>query len=324
MKFNWKNFWIINICLCALIVIGAEIAAYISYNAKYMPLVIQHSKGYDNPKEFIRANKPHHQFPRKFSYKNVKDNYGFSDDVFLSKNSKKRPIITIGCSYTYGAMLNQEQTFAYKLHELTGRTSYNRGVCSTGTQFVYWQLIDKNFKKEIPDAEYVIYTFIYDHIRRNVRDLVMEYGPDIELNYEIKNGELVEKPRPFWFMYWSFLVKTYLQYSSNNRFISELSNENPLLLKTVEKSVEQTHKLYPDSKFVFLEFPEPGYCGNHSYSLDANTVKKIKDMGIIYVNAKELVGHDFCAKKYWAQDEYHPSEEAWNEVVPKLAEKLHL
>lgn len=44
----------------------------------------------------------------------------------------------------------------------------------------------------------------------------------------------------------------------------------------------------------------------------------------IYVNAKELVGHDFCAKKYWVSDEYHPSEEAWNEVVPKLAQRLNL
>lgn len=322
MKFNWKKFLLINFSLCIIILIAAEIIAYCSYNAKYMPLVVLHSKIQSNPEEFIKKNKPHYQMPRQFNYEAAKKT--IFHHSFISKNSKKRPIITIGCSFAYGALLEDKQTFAYKLHELTGRTTYNKGVCATGPQMVYRQLSDENFMNEVPDAEYVIYIFIQDHLFRQIRDLVMPYGPDIELGYAVKNGELIPKPRPFWFMYGSFLVKTYLEYANEKAYRSEMSNDIPLFLKIMEKSVYQMHKNYPNSKFVFLEYPESSVCDDSSLVLNKQAIQNLKNLGIIYINASELVGHDFCDSKYWAKDKYHPSELAWNEITPKLVERLRL
>ncbi len=322
MKNNLKKFLIINICLICCVILISEITAFVSYRKKYMPSVEKFAKLQNNPAKFLKQNSVRYRMPKNFNYKYIEDTV--LSNSYFSEKSQKRPIITIGCSYTYGAFLNREQTFAYKIHEQTGRTTYNRGVCATGPQHVYRQISDKNFKKEIPDAEYVIYTFISHHIIRQVRDLTEEYGSNIELNYVIKQNDLVYKARPFWFMYWSFLVKNYLEYIKVKKYKEEIANGNPLLLKTLEKSVEKMRELYPDSKFVFLMYQEPEKFRDTQFNADKNFIKKLENMGLIFINVYDLVGHDFTESKYWSDDTFHPSENAWNEIVPKLVEELKL
>lgn len=327
MKFNWKRFVLINFVLFLVILIAAEITAYFSYRAKYLPLVISHSKSWNNPKEYVRKNSPRYMFPRKFKYENVR-NTVLSRVYQSEKLTNKRPIVTIGCSYTYGAFLEPPQTFAYKLNKLTGRTTYNRGFSASGPQLVYRQLTDKDFKNEVPDAEYVIYTFIWHHLYRTIRDIVMPYGPDIELSYVLNGDKLVEKTRPFFFLYSSFLAKTYLEYNNNNVYQNELNNGFPLFMKIMEESVLQTKKMYPNSKFVFIDFPQANLCfANYQKGLcelTAEQIESIEKMGIIYISARDLIGNDLCDSKYRVSDGDHPSELAWDELVPKLVEKLKL
>ena len=116
-------------------------------------------------KEMAKMYKKHydyfHEDKLKIKYKPVKKfNY---DKIVMSKvkdkiykGNKKGAIVTIGCSYTAGEGLQENQTFAYKLNKYTGRTTYNRGVSASGPQLVYRQLSDIDFKKQIPDAEYII------------------------------------------------------------------------------------------------------------------------------------------------------------------------
>lgn len=326
MKKKLKKFVVVNIVLFLAIIVVGEFAALFTYRHKCMPLLKIHSKAYENPKEFIRKNSPHWELPKKFDYdKNIM--YFVEGREYLSENSKKRPIITIGDSYTYGAHLAEKQTLAFKLHEQTARTTYNRGVSATGPQCVYRQLSDKDFKKQIPDAEYVIYTFIYDHLFRNIRTLRDLYGTNIELGYVLKNGKLVERTYPFWFMYGSLLIRTIIDYANSITYSDEIQNGLPLFLKIMEESVNQMKHLYPNSKFVFIEFPEGACCAvdyDGSRRLDENTLNNLKDLGIIYIYAPDLVGHDFCESKYRVSDKDHPSELAWDEFVPKLVEKLNL
>ena len=81
------------------------------------------------------------------------------DTVYKEKNNvKKRPIITIGCSFVAGVE-ERNQTFAYEINRITGRKTYNRGVCATGPSMMLYQLKHPDFKKIAPDAEYVIYIY---------------------------------------------------------------------------------------------------------------------------------------------------------------------
>lgn len=327
MKINWKKFFIINFIFIVVILMVAEICSFYSYRIRYADLLKTQSTLYDDPEEYIKENTPRYMAPKRFDYSVIEE--WLKQKVFPSqeKNSK-RPIVTVGCSYTEGVGLVDNQTFAAKLNKYTGRTTYNRGVGGSGIQLVYRQLTDKDFKKDIPDAEYVIYTFIYDHFFRQFQTLFCPYMAEVNFRYKLNNGHLQEINSPFWFMYWSFLVKSYLEYKKNIDIDKEISNGFPLFFATLQGSLDETKKKYPDSKFVFIEFPQEYLCSpdyeEGSFELKPEQIDKIEKMGIIYVNASELVGHRFCEKKYRVSDKDHPSEQAWDEFVPLLVKKLNL
>lgn len=328
MKNKLKKFVIVNFVLFLVVIVIGEFVALQTYRYRWMPIIQEQAETQDNPKEFIRENRPQWTFPKRFDYdKNVM--YFVERREYLSKNSTKRPIITIGDSYTEGIAcgLEENQTFAYKLHEQTGRTTYNRGVCATGPQCVHRQLSDKDFQKQIPDAEYVIYTFIYDHLYRVVRTFRECQSANIDFGYVLKDGKLVERTYPFWYLYGSFLMRAIIDYINIQDYWYEMENGLPLFMKIMEDSVKQTKIMYPNSKFVFVEFPEGSCCAldyDGSRKLDEKTINKLKDLGIIYIYAPDLVGHDFCESKYRLADKDHPSGLAWDELVPKLVEKLKL
>lgn len=243
------------------------------------------------------------------------------------KGTKARPIVTIGCSFTDGAFLDKNQTFAYKLNKLTNRTTYNRGIGSTGPQWVYRQLSDKNFKKEIPDAEYVIYTFIINHIERMFKSSVNPWHNYVDLNYRLKNGKLVER-KEFWQHFRSsFLVRKYLVTKEHFEYESECKKNLPLFLKIMQESVNTTHKLYPNSKFVLIDVPETYYTDEdfEKNKMPEPVVSELEKMGIIYIDAEDLVGHKFRnIDKYHVGDKRHPNELFWDELTPALVKKLNL
>lgn len=326
MNTKLKKFLIVNIAIILVICVIAEIVAFYSYRNRYSELISNQANLFDNPQEVIKENTPHYLFPRKFDYSIFEERMKFR--IFKTENPKKRPIVTIGCSYTEGAGLENNQTFASKLNKLTGRTTYNRGISGTGPQLVYRQLIDKDFKKDVPDAEYVIYTFIHHHLYRQFQTMLCSYTSEINLQYSLKNGKLTEKSHPFWFMYWSFLLKTYFEYKTNVLYGQEFSQDLPMFLCFLKNSVDKMHELYPDSKFVLVEFPQSDLCLDNyeegMYELTPENIKMIEDLGIIYINASKLVGHRFCEKKYRLPDNDHPSETTWDELTPKIVEKLGL
>ena len=71
----------------------------------------------------------------------------------IIKNSQKRPICFVGCSFTEGGGLKTEETFAYKISRLTNRTVYLKGISGTGFSYVYYQIANKLIPK---DVEYII------------------------------------------------------------------------------------------------------------------------------------------------------------------------
>jgi len=245
------------------------------------------------------------------------------------KGNKKGSIITMGCSYTDGAGLQENQTFAYKLNKLTDRTTYNRGVGASGPQLVYRQLSDKNFKNEIPEADYIIYTFIYDHFNRLAHNLVAYFNSDLHLNYYINNkGELAEVQYPFWFLYYFYTTKVISEYREF-LYLQQFDKRYKLFLKIMEESVKAMKKNYPNAKFILLEFPEARMCKKDyikgESELTKEQIKDIEKLGIIYINAEELVGHPFRdIEKYRLPDKDHPNERVWDEIVPALAKKLNL
>lgn len=92
-----------------------------------------------------------------------------------NEKSKKAPIVLFGCSFTYGAELENNQTFSYKLAQKTGRPVYNRGLNGLGVQHMLFQLQDKSFYEIIPKPEYVVYVFMEGHIQRITTPVVPSF-----------------------------------------------------------------------------------------------------------------------------------------------------
>lgn len=313
----------INFLIFIIILAISEYLCRKVYIGKYGKVMNLQSKLSDDPKIYHKLYYP----VQYYDYKTV---ISETNGKIYKGHSNKRPVITIGCSYTAGSgMTDESQSFAYKLNKYTNRTTYNRGVVGTGPQLVYRQLSDKNFKNEIPDAEYIIYTFIYNHVDRLSPRVYGFLTNNVNLNYKLVNNKLIEEKHPFAFLYFLYSMKNYMEYVSIKEQINERNADYPLFYKIMEMSVEAMKNNYPNSKFVFIEFPEAFMCHDDyikgSRELTIEQIKKLENLDITYINAEELVGHDFRdVKKYRLVDEDHPNEKVWDEIVPALSKRLNL
>lgn len=318
-----KRILIVNI---VLIVIVLAIIEFISYrtcvlNTQNTDIINNQKKLLGNIEELeIKYRKVNN-----FDYKRI-INFGQLKKRFFAGDNKKGSILTFGGSYVEGVMIDDNESFAAILNKYTGRTAYNRGYGGTGPQFVYKQLTDDNFKDDVKNVEYIIYIFVYGYIQNQFQDFYAFYLNDIDFNYVLKNNKLIEKKKPFWWLYGSFTVKYILETIKRHKSEIEIKNGLPLLRKTLEESLKVSKELYPNSKFIFVEFPDSLFCKpqirKHTIRLTKEEVQHIKDMGFTYIYAKDLSGHYFCGDKYRLKDGDHPSAETWTEFTPLLIKEL--
>lgn len=308
----------VNLIILLIFMTGAESYSYkkdLEANPQSFEQFIRDTKDktYENENAFLKLAQ-RYPYPQEFNYDKYKEhmrpiNYGLSN---------KKPIIFFGCSFTEGARLQLTQTLAFKISNLTNRTTYNRGKNGTCTQFMYYQLNDKNFKNEVPNANCIIYTFIWDHLARLHSDQLNPFTNVLNLRYKITNNKLEEvKPSfiPFTMLY---VVKNIQCGRTETEIAKEQTNYN-LFNLMMKESFEIAQKKYPNSKFVILEYPV-----TFGKKLPQEEILKLENMGFTFIDIEELLGHDLDDAKYRTEDQYHPSELAWNEIAPKLVQKLNL
>ncbi len=241
----------------------------------------------------------------------------FSPTIFRTsfiKDNTQKSIIWFGCSFAEGAGLDDNQTPCYKISELTGKSCINKAKGATGTQFMLYQLENDDIIDE--NVDYVIYIFIWNHIQRLYNYQVNPLIDMFNLRYEITNNGLKNVTPNCNPLYSSFFIKRLLNKKIYNQANKE-SLDFQLFNAVMEKSVEITKKKYPNSKFIMVEFPELS-----RKELSEYEIKKLERMGITVVKAANLIGDiNIYEKKYWLPDNIHPTEEAWDLVLPKLKEK---
>lgn len=230
---------------------------------------------------------------------------------------KKPPIILFGCSFTYGDGLKNNQTLSYKLSHMSKRPVYNRGMNGWGVQHILYQLRRKDFYNEVEKPEYIIYTFMQDHLNRMFRYQYVQCNY-ILLRYKLENNDFVEiKPfyRPLWGLY---TVKEAQELIQNNIIPSSFRTQYNIeyFYKIMKECKKIASKHYPDAKFVILTYDSPYY---DSY------ISKLKNDGFIIISTNELLEPGVLNKRDCrGLDNSHPSEKAWDSIVPALIEKLKL
>ncbi len=235
---------------------------------------------------------------------------------FVNETSEKKPVLWFGCSFAEGAGLEDNQTPCYKISKLTKRNCINKAKGATGTQFMYYQIKNDKLIEEVPSADFVIYTFIWNHLQRLYNYQVNPLIDMFNLRYKIKNGELKEVKPLFKPFYSSFFVKKILNKKVYNQYKKECIDFE-LFNKIMEKSANRIKNLYPDSKFILLEFPDLSRNQLPDYE-----IKKLESYGITVVKVTDLTKDiDIYNNKYWLPDNIHPSEEAWDIILPELTKK---
>lgn len=246
-------------------------------------------------------------------------NYIDVEGAFSSKfrdkenlKSSKKPIILSGCSFTWGDGLEDNETFSYQLANYTDRPVYNVSGRGWGlNQLLYLSELDE-FYSTYPQPEFLIYTFIDDHLCRINKFKIEPLCIDFQPRYEYKNNEFKElKPSVL-----DRLVSVeYHQFKTACGADKEIVYD---FFKTIKNRINSHWK---DTKFIVLKYPT-----NRNEAVVFNNKKLWKDienLGIIVVELEEISGVDLCDEKYKV-DGWHPTASAWENIVPNLSKKLNL
>lgn len=190
-------------------------------------------------------------------------------------------------------------------------------------------LHNKNFYQYIKqEPEYAIYLYIPEHLQRLKANIfpspMMSYG--INLQYKIKNNNLIINKRPLNSFSKTFIVKSlYYQqdlYRNNDNLENKYNNfilANEIFLESKKLLQEK----YPNIKFIILNYEVED---DNSELVELPFMWDIlKKEGFIVINSSDLIKRKFkFSSDDTNEDEYHPSEHAWDLLVPKLINELNL
>ena len=118
-------------------------------------------------------------------------------------------MLILGCSFTYGAAVNAEHTYAYKLGEYLGARTLNAGVCSYGlSQMVL--LAEQLIPEHNPD--YIIVQYSPWLVKRSISLFAPSYFATIPNPYFVKEGNTLHiEPPAFLANHWELPIQSYRQ-----------------------------------------------------------------------------------------------------------------
>ncbi len=229
---------------------------------------------------------------------------------------KAKPVLFMGCSFTWGDGLKHNETVSYKYAKITNHTVYNRAGKGWGLDHMLYLLQRKDFYQSIDEPEYLIYIFITRHLYRIDKFKMMPNCRDFQPKYKILDGKLVEEKPHFWHASW--IIEKYMwdyrdkynPYNNTNQMFDIMK-----LYFLQSKSAMKKH--WPNTKFVILKYPINAYDGLY----ETKRWEELTDAGFIVLDATELSKKQLWENKYKC-DGWHPNSQVWDLLVPKLAQKL--
>ena len=246
------------------------------------------------------------------------------------------PIVLFGCSFTYGDGLTDKQTISYKLANYMKRPVYNRGISGWGVQHMLWQLQNEPYLDTIKNPEYVIYTYIDDHLHRMFRYVHIPsvlFGPLdknglIEyMQYKERNGKLVRTFYiPFSRNIMTFnIISLWIQGNWWERFFNDKPFQKWLLnlfKMHLMESKKLINKKWPNAKIIIIDYENIVESVPRNSPLP-NFWKKMQKEGFIYINSRKEFNVGSGDLQYvLSSSDSHPNEHAWDVIVPQLAKKL--
>ena len=309
-----------NIIILGVIILISDIFIYKYYAANY----------YKNHPKIYRINEFKYMpyLPEYItdleSYFNGQNNLFFGRLPDGREYNNKTPIVLFGCSYAFGQHLNYNQTFSYKLSHILKRPVYNRSMSGGSFQHMYMQSLSDSFYKTIPISDTVIYVMIGDHYRRSL----LWYFDVLDLHlyphfHKYKHKLIMDNPHNnFLNFFKSIYIVKHFNHVYANKYINNQNNSHEITDNTVlyfnETRKELEKHWNKKIKFIVIFYED------WDIMYQQELMQKLKNNNFIVLSTKEITQEDLRNKKYQMQDNHHPTEEAWDLLVPKLVERLEL
>lgn len=232
---------------------------------------------------------------------------------------KKKPILLFGCSFTYGQGPYSDKIFSHKLSKYAERPVYNRSFEGWGVQDMLYQLKRNDFYTKVKEPEYIIYTYINGHIPRLYYEVWMT---DTQVFYKntpkgLEENKFFTINNPFY----NYIVKGIHWVYFSKLFRGEINDPNfwpkttLFLNQHFIESKKEAEKHWKNSKFVIFVYSDSG---NEDW-------KALEKEGFIIIKIKDLTTENIEKMKYRiSKTDVHPSEAAWNLIIPLLTKKLNM
>ena len=329
MSENSKKSKIITIILITIfVIIGADFISYLGILYSQKKLLKENHYDYIKlPTYFHNRFVFHDHSTLDFFEKNPKA-IPMRDPV--GQEYKDKAIWLFGGSFAYGADqtkpcgVEDDKTFGYKLSRLTHRPLYNMSYQGCGIQHMLYQLKKQDTFAKLPEPEYIIFFHTSDYAMKLVKFTYDLWNNGAYLRYKLdKNGKLYEV-KPFLEPLWNFyFVKVIFNVIEFKYLLNEKHfNQNFNILKAIfEESYRIIREHYPNAKFIILKYNEiNGFDSSYFYTPRWAELEK---EGFIIIDAEKLTGKNLKAKEYICDDNYHPSEKAFEDIASALSKKIN-
>ncbi|MBQ9245264.1 hypothetical protein IJ182_03245 [bacterium] len=277
--------------------------------------------------DYKRINKDSFKKDEIYTFKNHFNAYKehFKNPSYLWMNEFRPPagleykdkpsVILLGCSYTYGFKLKNEDSFHSVLSNTMKRTVYNLSIVAASPREMLYVLRNQKILNELlkendnNNVEYVIYTYMQGHKSRLLAD-IYKRSPKFK---KINNGNNLEyvdaSPIENLYLYRKFKI-----FLASKTFLSDKTFD--LLCLYFREIKREIDKLFSNQgkpvKFILLVYEE--------YN---NDWERLEKDGITVIKLNEILDVNIKDTEYQiSKTDCHPNEKAWQIIVPALAEKL--
>lgn len=239
-------------------------------------------------------------------------NLRFIREPAIVKNSSKKPIALMGCSFAYGLFLDEDKTPNVILSQYSNRTVYNLGIPAGSPREMLYILRNDEYRTKLfgnrTDFEYIIYPYISHHKYRLYQN-TLQYV--VTPSYKVKNQQLVYNPQnrvlAISYLYRKFLE---LRYSKINQ--ASALKLHSLYMKEINREIKY---YFPQTKFVILLYED-------HLNEDRSDLEK---EGIIVIKLTDILTTNIYTTEYKISSENaHPNDKAWELVMPALVKELNL
>ena len=276
---------------------------------------------------------PYYEVFSKHAYENIYFTLKMStfDDFYKKREAnmfrpvsgeeytEKKPIILMGCSFAYGHVLDDNKILSARIAEKAKRTVYNFAYPGWGTQNIIYLMQHnqklQNVKKEGEGKQYIIYWYIYDHLRRLYIPFFFT-DTYYALLYTEKNGTLVRKERNHPYIDAFYLIKDqeYKRVLTDYAERTEEMEKYRFFMQHMYRIKEEKDKLFPDAQIIVMSSSEP---------FPDQVVSDLEAIDIPVLYTKDLTGVDMENDPEWTYD-IHPNAAAVELLSDALIKELGL